>query len=225
MTALLQLETEQKRDPIADEMAHYARDRQRYSLTEMKRLLPRGRAIELERQYHGIEELLELQKLALIQANRICVALGKPELIAWPKGWFDVKQGDCDSCGQKGYLRSMFVGVTFPAEGDFCHRCRDEEIDETEYRLTTPLEVACDFLFRVEDCEDFWILRTSNEDAITVAQSHPSFDVYELSSHSVLTAREATYRQDSQLALVLPENLSLFLTHFVEGLFPSLVEG
>lgn len=222
------------------ERSRYAKDRERYSFVQMQNLLAgefedrmsktnaalkgKQRAIELEIAYHGEAELAELAAMALVQTNRILAALNKPELIAWPKGWFDIPQGGCDSCGKLGYCRTASVGVTFPEDYSACHRCRDEEIDEDEYRLNTPLEVATGL--RVEDFDDFWVLHTSNDQAIEVSRAHYCFDVLDLNNREVLTTREAVLRQDSaRLAVVLPEDLSLFCSHFVRALYPTLVEG
>jgi hypothetical protein len=212
------------------ELSRYAKDRQAISFEWMKKALGHARAIELERQYQGVDELEELKKLALIQANRILVALNKPEIICWPKGWMDVPQGDCDSCGKKGYCRTISVGVTFPMDCDACHRCRDEEIDESEYRLTTPLEVALGFT--TYDATDLWWVDFKSSDlALSVAQQ-TGLDVYDDRGIQVLTTRQAMYRLSDEkygpfekFGLALDEMLSEFSSHWISGLYPELIEG
>jgi hypothetical protein len=221
-TAIAELKT--------DELTRYAKDRERYSLPKMKALLGDAHAIELERQYLSVAELEETKALALIQANRVLVALNKPEITCWPKGWMDVAQSDCDSCGKPGYCKTVSVGVTFPIDCDACHRCRGEEIDEGEYRLTTPLEVATGF--PVYDNEDFWYLDVESSDrALSVAQD-AGLDIYDEATSRVLTIHQAVRRLDNeqygpyeQFSVVLLEDLSLFLKHFCDGLFPELIEA
>lgn len=205
----------------------YAKDRLRFSFSRMIDQLGRERAIELEIAYNGEAELAELAAVALCQANRILVAFGKSELNTWPKGWRNVKQGDCDACGQKGYLETVLVGLTFPIEGDFCHKCRGEEIDESEYKETNPLGAVLDL--PVWDAGDYWWIETkTSEDAVHLARL-ADLDVYDEAKQRVLTVREAGYQLDNdeygayeRFGIVLNEELSAFLTHWTEGLFPKL---
>lgn len=205
----------------------YARDRREKSFESMIRDLGRERAIQLEIAYNGEAELAELAAIALCQANRILVAMGKPELNAWPKGWRDIKQGDCDECGQKGYLETVLGGLTFPMEGDFCHKCRGEEIDESEYKETNPLGAALDL--PVWGADDYWfVMPERSEDAVHFARL-ADLDVYDDRRSRVLTVREATYLLDNdssgpyeRFGIVLNEELSAFLTHWQQGIFPTL---
>lgn len=217
----------QQLSPEEIEFANYVHTRATLRFEHLKIELGHNRAVALEIEYQGADDLQLQSREALGQMNAILSALGRPVLLRWPAE----SRSTCDVCDadvpasqiKSGEYNAGEVGMSGPS---CCRKCRGtEEVEDSDW---SPVDEALGLpIFQADDF--FYFHLKNSRDALQLCENYPCCDVVDLETERPMTNNQAAHRlEDSRygdferFGVAFPETLNVFLTNFFAGLYPAL---